>query len=60
MIVSLCVLERGRLQRSTAELSRACEVRQHRGARNEEPPEICQRALEVCLRRWRRGVRSDG
>jgi len=50
VLIGICVLG----QRSTAELDpETLHVRQHRGYGNGEPPALCQRALEVCLRRWR-------
>jgi hypothetical protein len=53
VIVSICVRTRDAVYRSTAELERSTlRVRQHKGPRNGEPPEVCKRALDVCLRRW--------
>lgn len=50
VIVGLCVLG----HRSTAEIDpRTLELRQHKGPRNVEPHPLCQRALTVCLARWR-------
>ncbi len=41
------------LARSTVELdARTARVLQHQGPKNSVPPEICERALRVCLRRW--------
>lgn len=48
VIVSIVV----RQHRSTVELDRAGGVRQHKGACNEAPPELCKRALAVCLHHW--------
>jgi hypothetical protein len=39
--------------RSTVEIDpRSGQVLQHRGKYNAEPPEICEKALRVCLKRW--------
>jgi hypothetical protein len=54
VIVSICVRARDGVYRSTAELDRkTLQVRQHGSYRNSEPHEICRRALDVCLRRWK-------
>ena len=68
VLVSLRVRDKlGMLHRSTVEINRqTLEVFQHRGIGNKNPHPLNERALEVCLRRWREardkrlGVRPAG
>jgi len=56
VIVALDVLG----YRSTVEMDRkTLQVKQHKGRDNLPPPELCERALRVCLRRWRRKGRME-
>jgi hypothetical protein len=54
VIVALNVCE----HRSTVELDRAGHVRQHKGFGNNEPHELCRRALAVLQTRWLKGARA--